>query len=223
MDQPGLDPVAHASALNALERINWWSGSAGILWPALRDLLRAQAPRPVRVLDVACGAGDVALRLARRARRAGLPLEIAGCDVSDTALSFARERAKHSDVPVEFFSFDALNDPLLTNYDVVTTSLFLHHLDEEDAVTLLRRLGEMAGRLLLVNDLARCRLGYMAAWLGTRVLSRSWVARIDGPLSVAGAFTPAEALEMARQAGLAEAPVARRWPFRFLLTWRRPT
>jgi hypothetical protein len=48
------------------------------------------------------------------------------------------------------------------------------------------------------------------------------VVHFDGPASVAGAFTQAEARELAERAGLRGAEVAARWPFRWLLTWRRP-
>src|SRR4051795_12469455 len=82
MDQPDLDAAEHASALRGLARINAVSGSAAILWPTLRDLARAAGPAGVRVLDVATGAGDVPLRLWRKARRAGVPLHAAGCDRS---------------------------------------------------------------------------------------------------------------------------------------------
>ena len=53
MDQPDLDTHAHASALTALVRINWWSGSAGILWPSLRAL--ATPGRSLRVLEPVSG------------------------------------------------------------------------------------------------------------------------------------------------------------------------
>jgi hypothetical protein len=53
---------------------------------------------------------------------------------------------------VRFFVLDALGDALPTGYDVVSCSLFLHHLDGSDAVDLLRRMGAAAGRLVLVDD-----------------------------------------------------------------------
>jgi hypothetical protein len=61
----------------------------------------------------------------------------------------------------------------------------------------------------------------LLACAGTRLLSRSPVVHVDGPRSVAAAFTPAEALDLAQRAGLTGATVVRRWPCRFLLTWRR--
>ncbi|MBX9582367.1 MAG: hypothetical protein K2X87_18855, partial [Gemmataceae bacterium] len=71
MDDPGLDPAEHRRALAALARINRWSRSAAVIWRPIRDFARS-AGRPVRVLDVATGGGDVPKALAEKARRAGL-------------------------------------------------------------------------------------------------------------------------------------------------------
>jgi SAM-dependent methyltransferase len=222
MDQPGLDPQRHVRALRGLETINFWSGSARILWPPLAALAREQGGRPVRVLDVATGAGDVPLRLWRRARRAGLTLEVEGCDVSATAVDHAQGRAAREQAAVRFFVRDALSGPLPAGYDAVTCSLFLHHLGEEQAGELLRRMAEAAGRLVLVSDLVRGRTGWLLAYAGSRLLSRSAIVHTDGPRSVEAAFTPAEARALAERAGLAGVRVERHWPCRFLLSWRRP-
>jgi 2-polyprenyl-3-methyl-5-hydroxy-6-metoxy-1,4-benzoquinol methylase len=222
MDQPGLDRQAHVQALRGLARINRCSRSAAILWPAVRDLARQVAPAPLTLLDLATGGGDIPIQLWQRARREGLALHVAACDRSEQALEHAREQARARQADVSFFAWDALAGPLPRTYDVVVSSLFLHHLAEDEAVTVLRHLGQAARRLVLVNDLRRGTLGWLLAWLGTRLLSRSAVVHTDGPLSVAAAFTCAEARELAVRAGLDGATVARRWPFRFLLSWRRP-
>lgn len=220
MDQPDLEPARHQLALRGLERINFWSGSAGILWPAVRTALQ-QADQPLRLLDVATGAGDVPVRLWHKTRRVGLPLEVAGCDRSPTALDYARRQAEQKQAGVTFFTYDVLREPLPAGYDIITCSLFLHHLEETEAVQLLRHMGHAAGRLVLVSDLARGRLGYLLAYAGTRLLSRSDVVHTDGPLSVESAFRPEEARRLAERAGLGGARVARHWPCRWLLTWER--
>jgi hypothetical protein len=222
MDQPGLDPREHAGALRGLARINFWSHSAGILWPPLTALAREMSPRPVRALDVATGGGDVPIRLWHRARRAGLAVRLDGCDRSPVAVAHAARQGQQAGADVRFLRADVLADPLPAGYDVVMTSLFLHHLDERQAVAFLGRAAEAAGRMVLVNDLVRSRAGLLLAHLGTRLLSLSPVVHTDGPRSVEGAFTLAEVGDLADRAGLAGATVARRWPCRFLLTWRRP-
>ena len=226
MDRPDVDAGAHHQALDAIARINFISASALLLWPPIRALCRqrqkAGDPRPVRVLDVATGGGDVPSRMWRRARRKGLPLEVAGCDFSPVAIEHARHTAARQKADVSFFPLNVLTEPIPTGYDVVTCSLFLHHLDGDQAVTVLRKMGEAAGSLVLVNDLERSRLGWWAAYVGTRLLTRSPMVHFDGVVSVEGALTPEEALTIAHKAGLAGATVRRKFPFRYLLSWRRP-
>ncbi len=220
MDQEDLDPRAHEAALRGLERINRLSGSNGVLWREVCELFRTAPARPLRLLDVATGAGDVPLRLWRWARRTGLPLEVAGCDRSAVAVAHAQRRARELGAQVTFFPCDVFRDPLPADFDVLTSSLFLHHLDEAEAVTVLRALAAAARRLVLVNDLERSLPGLLLAVAGTRLLSRSPVVHHDGPWSVAAAFTVPEARRLARAAGLTGARVTRCWPWRWLLTWR---
>ena len=223
MDEPSLDVSEHARALAGLRRVNWWSRSAAIVCPALHQLaMGCSAERPLRLLDVACGGGDVTAAIARWTRLAGLPVRVSACDISPTALDIARRRADSFDESIEFFHHDVLNQPLPAEFEVVMCSLFLHHLDEPDAVRVLRSMAAAAKRAVLVNDLTRSRSGYLLALFGTRLLSRSRIVHVDGPLSVAGAFTPQEALRLCEQAGLQGATFSRHWPQRFLLNWRRP-
>ena len=222
MDGPGLDPAEHAAALRGLGRINAFSRSGRALWPTIAGLARERPGSPLRVLDVATGGGDVPATLAHMAAREGLDVRIEGCDVSPGAVAFARERARARGIDVRFFPWDALNGALPEGYDVITSTLFLHHLDDPAAVDLLRRMGAAAGRAVLVDDLVRGRRGFALAWAGCRLLSGSRVVHHDGPVSVAAAFTPAEAIDLARRAGLDGATVTRHWPERFLLAWRRP-
>ena len=98
--------------------------------------------------------------------------------------------------------------------------------DWSDVPNALTSVALREGRTLFAmrdqNDLARGWTGLTLAHVGLRLLTRSPVVHFDGPRSVEGAFTPAEALALAAKAGLKGATVARRWPCRFLLTWERP-
>lgn len=219
MDEPDIDPAAHRAALSALTRINVLSRSAEILWSSIRSLAERNPGRAIRVLDVATGSGDVPIRLWRKAKSAGVPLAVAGCDISPTAVQNAIENARETNI--RFFAHDVIREPLPTGYDVVTCSLFLHHLSEEDAVIVLTRMRESAREQVLVNDLERSRLGFILAWLGCHLLTRSPVVHFDGPASVRSAFTPKESLALAERAGLHGATFSRHWPCRYLLSWRR--
>jgi 2-polyprenyl-3-methyl-5-hydroxy-6-metoxy-1,4-benzoquinol methylase len=221
MDQPGLDADVHRQALRGLQRINWFSRSAAIVWPQIRAV--AQTARPCRVLDIASGGGDVAIAIARRCRTWNPPIEVLGVDMSGTAVEHARQNALRAGVAnVLFQQLDVFENSLPADYDVVMCSLFLHHLSNEQAVELLRKMAAATRRLVLVNDLRRTRLGYALAWWGGRLLTRSPIVHVDGPMSVVAAFTCDEALALAEQAGLAKAKIVLRWPQRYLLSWSKP-
>lgn len=216
MDSPALDAAEHRRALAGLVRINRITASAGVIWPAIRKLAR-ELGRPVRVLDVATGSGDVPAALMRKAKAAGIELEVAGCDISPLAVVTAAANCPAG----RFFTHDAVRSPLPAGFDVVTCSLFLHHLASDDALSLLAAMKDAAERLVLVNDLARSRFNFLAVWLACHVLTRSPVVRFDGPASVRSAFTRHEALALAARAGLTGATVRTHFPARFVLSWRR--
>lgn len=220
MDAPGLDAERHARALDALARVNRLSLTAARVWREVRALA-AERVRPVRVLDVACGDGDVLLDVARRARRHGVEVDLCGVDMSPVALARARRRAEDAGAPARFVEGDVLGCELPGTHDLTTSSLFLHHLDEPDAVGLLGRMAAAAARVLLVQDLRRTRFGYVLAWTSLRVLTTSDVARRDGPVSVRAAYTVEEARALVGAAGLRAAVVGRCWPERFTIRWAR--
>ena len=221
MDQPGLDPGAHARALAGLRRINWISRTASHVWRPIERIARERRLAPVRVLDLACGGGDLAFELSAIAQQRGVEAQVHGADISATAVNYANGRANGSGVA--FHVLDALGGDLPADYDVITSTLFLHHLSREQAVALLRRASEATRHALVVDDLIRSRVGYGLAWVGCRALSRSPIVHYDGPVSVEGAYSIDEVREMAAEAGLADAKINRHWPERFQLVWERPT
>jgi len=225
MDAPHLDPERHVQALRALARVNRISMVAVRVWRDVVQLSRERRDggrdQPVRLLDVGCGGGDVMVDVARRARSAGIPLEVHGCDLSSVALEHGRREAERWNVAADFLARDVVAEGLPGGYDLVCSSLFHHHLAHGEAVDLLRGMAA-AGRWVLVQDLLRGPVGYVLAWSGLRLLSRSDVAHVDGPRSVCAAFTLLEVRDMAAEAGLLGAVIRRGWPERFVLRWRGP-
>lgn len=223
MDDPALSQPLHREALRGLSRIHRCSGTVRHLWPAIARYARQRRDpaQPIRLLDVACGGGDVLLGLWQRAQRSGIALEPHGCDISPLARQVATERAAQLGVKLNLFHHDIVAAPPPDSYDIILCTLFLHHLAPADGEVVLRRLAT-ATKLLIVDDLVRSRWGLLLATWGTRVLSRSPVVHVDGPLSVRGALTPGELRELAARAGLAGATVHRHRPARMQLLWSRP-
>lgn len=226
MDDPRLSEAEHVIALGALARINAVSWTAGRLARAVvarLDTSGLPAAGPVRVIDIACGGGDVTVGLAARlgrvaAARGWAPPDVLGIDRSDLAIDRARRLAAARRVNARFLVADVTADAS-PPCDVAVSSLFLHHLDDAAAIALLAALAATARRGVVISDLVRSRLGLALAVLGTTLLARSRVARVDGPRSVRAARTPAEYRSLCTAAGIRGATVRRTWPERVLVEW----
>lgn len=221
MDDPALPEAEHRLALNGLRRINSVSCTSRSLFKHLLPLLGTDPKQPRRVLDVACGDGDNTLRLAWLAAAQGLDWDVSGCDLSERSVAYARQLAEERGIDATFFQADALGSLETGAYDAVVNSLFLHHLEDEAIIRFLRNLRE--ARHVVISDLIRSTRAYATTWLGVRLLSRSKVVHVDGPLSVRAALTRRELNALAEQAGLTGATVGRAWPMRQVLVWSQST
>ncbi len=220
MDDPNLDAGKHRHALKGLGRLNAISRCASRVFSAIADIAGSvEADQPIRVLDLATGGGDLPVKLAQIAARKRIKLEIAGCDVSATALDYARQLADLHLVDVDFFELNAVTQALPMHYDVITCSLFLHHLSRDNAVRLLKRAGAAAERRLIVNDLARTPTNLCMVYVASRVVTRSKVVHTDATRSVRAAFTASELKQVAENAGLHNAVVRPAFPCRMMLIW----
>ena len=162
----------------------------------------------------------MAVAVQRLARRAGVALQVDGCDVSATAVNLAARYAERRSPGARFFRLDALAATLPDDYDAMISNLFLHHLRSADAVLLLTRMSA-AAPTLVVTDLVRGPIGYATALVGTRLLSRSPIVHTDGPRSVRAAFTLEEARLLVVRAGLDGARIEAAFPYRWRMDWGR--
>lgn len=220
MDDPGLDRDAHADALRGLARINRVSFAARAHLAPLRAAA-AGLGRPVRVLDVATGSGDVAVSVAVLAARLGIDTELILADVSPVAVEAARARARAAGIAARAEVLDAIVGPLPAA-DLVLCSLFLHHLDESGVVRLLSNVRASGSRRLSVSDLRRCAAGTALARTVPRVLTRSYVVHTDAVRSARAAWTVEELRDLAGRAGLVGAVVRACFPCRMRLDWEAP-
>jgi 2-polyprenyl-3-methyl-5-hydroxy-6-metoxy-1,4-benzoquinol methylase len=219
MDQPELDLVEHHRALGGLRRLNVASGVCRQIWRQISTIRATVARDHLRVLDVASGGGDVPWELWKRAKSKGVELQILGVDVSATACEYASWRCKEAGDSIAFRQMDVTRDSLPAGFDVVTCSLFLHHLSFSNAAFLLVKMAA-AGRLMVVSDLRRSPSGYALAKVACRVLTRSPIVHFDGPQSVANAFSVREMHELCASAGLIGATVRTAWPCRLMVIHR---
>ena len=78
------------------------------------------------------------------------------------------------------------------SFDVVHSSLLVHHLEPRDAIAFLREAGRVARLGVIVNDLVRARRNWVAARAGLPLITRNRFTRHDGPMSVQRSYTRVE-------------------------------
>jgi len=221
MDGPNVEATAHALALEGLRRINAASKAAARMARPIVDFALQQNLTRLSMLDIACGGGDVPISVALLARRAGVEIDLTLLDRSATALKLAATAANLAGIASRCVRADLMDQWNDSTFDVVTCSLFLHHVSEPaQVVELLNRMRTISRRMVVISDLRRCRMGLLTAWAGSRVLSRSGIVHHDAPASVRAAWTIQELTGFAASAQMKNARIKPCWPWRMLLTWQ---
>ncbi len=225
MDDPSLDAGQHKKALRALARIHLVSRTASQIAAELVSLshkvLESESSR-LRILDIACGGGELTTAVAKRVtRKVPHRVEFIGLDISERAIGWATRNQEFTSehLEISYRTCDVLNEEL-PSCTLAYHSLFLHHLDDDQAVTQLQTMAAASQVGFVFSDLLRTRLGLFLAHLGTRALSRSSIAQIDGPLSVRAARTVNEYRRLFEEAHLLEPTLQRLWPERVCVTWK---
>ena len=222
LDRAGHDPAELAANLQDIRTVNRLAGGVATVLRHLPELL-SQFPsgRPVEVLDLATGCGDIPLSLVAWAERHGRPLHLTVTDRSPEILDEAQRTL--AGVPgVAFTVCDARAVPMPErSFDVVLCSLSLHHFAPGEAVQVLREMDRLSRTGFILNDIRRCLPGVVAAWGASRVATRNRLTRHDMPLSVLRAYTPDELRALLRQAGILDASVTTHPLFRMAAVHRQ--
>ena len=214
LDTGEYTPAEYARWQREMRVINRFLGDTRALRLALHDELDDVGKGTISILDVGAGSGEL-LYAAGRASNAKAPFLVGAELNAAAASSIAARRAEINLVAVQC---NALALPFAADsFDFVISSLFLHHLSDEQAVTLLQEMSRVARRKFIVIDLHRHAAAYyLYKTFGRIVLQRFTIE--DGSLSIKRSFRPRELRELAAKAGIRDAVVKRRAAFRLVLS-----
>lgn len=178
---------------------------------ALKHALLPIAAKTASVLDVGAGSGEL-LRSVRK--WLGEKAMLTGVEIN----SKAARTIVAGDGNVGAVRSDALNLPFADDsFDVVFCSLFLHHLNDDQAVAILREMGRVARLRVIVIDLHRSPVAYYFYLAASRLLLQRFTSE-DGSLSILRSFKPAELRRLATDAGLTHIEVRRSAAYRLVLS-----
>ena len=194
------------TTLRDIRRANIFGLGTWVVKRHLKEMLR-DTPRdkPLHILDLATGSGDIPEELCRWSRRERRDISFVISDISPEILEVARKRIEGAGFGgrVSYVVCDAANIPFAPcSFDVVICSLAFHHLELRQAVRALREIKALARIGFIINDIYRSQGAWYMAWILTHLTTSNRLTRHDGPASVLRAFTPAELRRMSNMAGV---------------------
>jgi SAM-dependent methyltransferase len=214
LDNPKVDDVIRTRAQREVERANAWFGGNRAVLVEMRRVLRRWPFSRATLLDVGTGLGGIARMIRAQGQRYGVSITTIGLDLREV---LARAARVSGSVAVRG---DASRLPFADRAaDFVLCSQLLHHFKGADALRVVRELGRVARRRVIVCDLRRSWLAAGGFWLASRGLGFHPITQHDGVASVLRGFSSAELLALIRAAGVPAPAVRRRLGFRLAVSW----
>ena len=207
MDEPCSRDVLRA-CLRDIARTNRWTFAYRPLLHWL-DAITAPLPAldgPLRILDVGCGYGDGLRRIERWAELRRIPVELTGLDLNPDATAIAAE-ASSAACGIQWVTADILTYTPARAPHLVVSSLFTHHLGEDQIVQFIRWMEDHARLGWFINDLSRAPIPYYFFRTFAKLARLHHFVQYDGPVSIARAFIAADWEQMCAAAGLGKQTV----------------
>lgn len=189
------------ACLRDIARLNRWFLAYRPVLQWLDSLELARTGRPLHIVDVGCGYGDGLRRVEAWALQRAIPVDLTGCDVNSDAVAIAAE-ATPGTSRIEWVAADVFNFDNRKPIDIVISSLFTHHLKEDEVVRFLRWMEARAQTGWFINDLSRASVPYWLLKVFSKAIGLHPFVQHDGPVSFRRAFVVEDWRRMCAAAGL---------------------
>ncbi|MFI5135409.1 MAG: methyltransferase domain-containing protein [Chitinophagales bacterium] len=218
MDRDDL-PAEHLfQNYRELHVINKWLGGYRIMLKGLSSLITDHNTE-FSILDVGCGGGNMINEISKWGKRNNFSLRITGIDLTEAAIDFSRQNEIDHNNWIRGDVFKHLKSGV--KYDVITSTLFMHHFPDEKIKELLSLMMQSCRVGVVINDLQRHRLAYRSIQFLTTLFSKSYLVKNDAPLSVLRSFRKDEWRNIFEKSGITSPQVQWRWAFRYLIVIRK--
>lgn len=212
IDTGDYTPDEYRTFLREIAFINRYLGDGRALKETLLARIEKNDLREFSVLDVGCGSGELLQMISEFAEQADRKAYLTGIDLNPISSQTTRDKQ------ITSIQGDALQLPFADDsFDYAISSLFFHHLADEQIVVALQEMSRVARRGVVVIDLHRDPVAYVGYKLFCFVFRISELVRHDGSLSIKKGFVAAELRDISREAGMQNPEVRQVSPGRVVL------
>ena len=176
----------------------------------------ASSARPLTIIDIGCGRGEMLRQIWKWAKEKKINVQLTGVDINPRSTASA-EKSTSENMNIHYKTLDIFKMNTAQKYDLIISTHFTHHLGNDELIRFLQWMDSHSVHGWFINDLHRHKIPY---WFIKYVLSlapTNKMARNDGPVSVARAFTATDWQQALQQAGIPPDESRIRWffPFRY--------
>jgi SAM-dependent methyltransferase len=201
-----------------LERVNLWTMTYRPMMAFLDRLLAAgllPRDRPLVVVDVGRGYGGMLRKIDDWAAKRGIAVDLTGVDLNPWS-AVASGAATAPNRPIRWVTANLFDYKPEGGIDLIVSSQFTHHLDDEGLVRFLTWMEETAKLGWFVSDLHRHKLPYHFFRIWSRLARWHRFVQNDGPISISRAFVAADWRRLIARAGISADAAEIEWwiPFR---------
>jgi len=212
MDDFSITDERIGSALKELKIINKYLGGKSTSKEGINNFLK-EINSKIKILDVGSGGSDNldTMRINNKVEVVCLDINVGVC-----------RHTKKGNPSKNVVCGDARNPPFKKiSFDIVHTSLFLHHFDEDNVETLLKSFLEVSKHGLVINDLRRSIFAFIGIKILTNLFSKSEMVKNDAPLSVKRGFLKKELEKILCRLKFSASEIKHKWAFRWLVVIRK--
>jgi ubiquinone/menaquinone biosynthesis C-methylase UbiE len=201
--------------LRELKTINHWLGGNHVTTDGLAKIMKLNPQSSYRIADIGCGGGDMIRIMNDWAESNKKQVDFVGIDANRNIIELAKVRL--NDVTNVRWQVQNVFEPEFSKekVDIITCTLFTHHFNDAELITLIQSFRQKSTLGLVINDLHRHWFAFHSIRILTKLFSKSPMVQHDASLSVLRSFQKADLERILAKAGIKTYQISWFWAFRW--------
>ncbi len=188
-------------ALQSLEWVNRWFGNHRSVIRAVHERYKKEE-RPLCIIDLGCGGGDLALAVAKSLRKNNIEFIITGIDGNANTIAYAQKKCA-AFPEINFIQANILEKQFsIQPCDILISRHFIYHFPADALIDFLKNKVSAISSVIIFSELKRNRFAMCLFKFSSFLMPISKLAKEDGLLAIKRSFSKKEWLTILQQAGI---------------------